>query len=94
VILNILIVGLFLPSIEATKLAFIRAILREEKKALKSADIVVIEIPNYSEISVKNLYEDALKDPVVAKYLPSKEMCSNKLPERSFFFGILASVRT
>jgi hypothetical protein len=30
-------------------------------------------VPNYPEISVKNLYEDALGDPVLQKYLPSKE---------------------
>jgi hypothetical protein len=32
-----------------------------------------MDIPNYPEISVKNLYEDALKDPVLEKYLPSKQ---------------------
>ena len=32
-----------------------------------------MEVPNYQEISVKNLYEDALADPELAKYLPSKE---------------------
>ena len=58
---------------DETKLAFMRAILREEKKALKSAELVVIEVPIYAEISVKNLYEDAMEDPEVAQYLPSKE---------------------
>ena len=32
-----------------------------------------MEVPNYPEISVKNLYEDALKDPALVKYLPTKE---------------------
>ena len=31
-----------------------------------------MEVPNYQEISVKNLYEDALTDPELGKYLPSK----------------------
>ena len=31
-----------------------------------------MEVPNYQEISVKNLYEDALTDPELVKYLPSK----------------------
>jgi hypothetical protein len=30
-------------------------------------------IPAYAEISVKNMYEDALKDPELEPYLPSKE---------------------
>ena len=58
---------------DGTKLDFMRAILREEKKALKSAELVVIEVPIYAEISVNNLYEDAMEDPEVAQYLSSKE---------------------
>ena len=42
---------------------------------------------------MKNLYEDAMLDPVLAKYLPTKEQLSNKLPEREFFFGILCTLR-
>ena len=42
---------------------------------------------------MKNLYEDAMKDPVLTKYLPTKEQLSNKLPEREFFFGILCTLR-
>ena len=30
-----------------------------------------MEVPCYQEISVKNLYEDAIKDEVLSKYLPS-----------------------
>lgn len=42
---------------------------------------------------MKNLYEDAMKDVVLQKYLPSKEQLSGKLPERDFFFGILCTLR-
>ncbi len=42
---------------------------------------------------MKNLYPDAMKDPVLSKYLPSKEQVSNKLPERDFFFGVLCTLR-
>jgi len=40
-----------------------------------------LEIPSYEEISVKSLYPDAMADPVLSRYLPSKEQVSNKLPE-------------
>lgn len=50
-------------------------------------------IPNYKEISVKNLYEDAMLDPVLSKYLPSKEQLSGKLPEREFFFGVMSTLK-
>ena len=51
------------------------------------------EVPHYQEISVKNLYEDALKDELLVKYLPSKEQLSGRLPERDFFFGVLCTLR-
>ena len=52
-----------------------------------------MEVTNYPEISVKNLYEDALKDSALVKYLPTKEQLSGKLPERGFFFGVLYTRR-
>ena len=50
-------------------------------------------VPNYPEISVKNLYEDAMKDPQTSLYLPTREQLSGKLPERTFFFGILCTLK-
>jgi hypothetical protein len=76
-----------------TKISFMRDILKEEKLALKQNEVVHMEIPNYQEISVKNLYADAISDQELAKYLPSKEQLSGKLPERDFFFGILCTLR-
>ena len=52
-----------------------------------------MEVPAYQEISVKNMYADALKDDLLVKYLPSKEQLSGRLPEREFFFGILCTLR-
>lgn len=58
--------GLFLPTMEGTKISFLRAILCDEKKAFKTNEINFMEIPNYPEISVTNLYEDAMLDMEVA----------------------------
>ena len=52
-----------------------------------------MEVPCYQEISVKNLYGDAMKDELLAKYLPTKEQLSGRLPERGFFFGLLCTLR-
>jgi hypothetical protein len=52
-----------------------------------------MEVPNYPEISVKSLYDDALTDEDLAKYLPTRKQLSNKLPERDFFFGVLCTLR-
>ncbi len=78
---------------EGTKVSFLRSILCEEKKAFKNKEVKLIEVPNYPEISVTNLYDDAMQDEEVAAYLPTKKQLSNKLPERNFFFGILGTLR-
>ena len=70
-----------------------RDIFAEKKLHLKQNEVIRLDIPAYQEISVKNLYEDALKDPMLSKYLPTKEQLSNKLPEREFFFGVLFTMR-
>lgn len=60
------VVGLFLPSMDGTKIAFLRAILCEEKKAFKNHEVRIMDVPNYPEISVTNLYDDAMGDDEVA----------------------------
>jgi hypothetical protein len=58
---------------KATKLSFIRDILSDKKLHLKQNEVIRLDIPNYQELSVKNLYEDAMRDPMLSKYLPNKD---------------------
>jgi hypothetical protein len=78
---------------QGTRLSFMRDILSETKLHLKQNEVIQFDIPNYQELSVKNLYKDALGDPLLVKYLPSPEQLSGKLPERDFFFGILCTLK-
>ena len=87
------IVNVFLPSMQGTKVGFMRDILSDTKLFLKQNDVNRMEVPCYQEISVKNLYEDAMKDELLVKYLPTKEQLSGRLPERGFFFGLLCTLR-
>jgi hypothetical protein len=50
-----------------------RDVLSGVKLTLKQNEVNHMTVPNYSEISVKNLYDDAMGDPVVQNYLPSKQ---------------------
>ena len=84
---------MFLPFIQGTSLDFLREILRDSKLYLKTEEVIHLDIPSYTEILVKNMYEDAMKDEVLQKYLPSKRQLSNKLPERAFFFGVVSTLR-
>ena len=52
-----------------------------------------MNVPNYQELSVKNLYDDAMADPLLSMYLPTREQLSGKLPERDFFFGVLTTLK-
>jgi len=76
-----------------TKVGFMRDILSDRKLHLKQNEVIRLEIPAYEEISVKNLYPDAMQDPVLSRYLPTKKQLSNKLPKRDFFFGVLCTLR-
>ena len=55
--------------------------------------MIRLDIPNYQELSVKNLYEDAMTDQVLCQYLPNKDQLSNKLPEREFFLGVMCTLK-
>jgi hypothetical protein len=90
--LNFLLVKVFLPSIHGTKLGFMRDILSDAKMFLRQNEVNHMEVPCYYEISVKNLYEDAMKDKLLVKYLTTKEQLSGRLPERDLFFGLLSSL--
>jgi len=87
------IANVFLPSQKGTKLGFMRDILSETKLFLRSNEVNRMKVPLYQEISVKNLYADAMGDPVLKKYLPEPDQRSGKLPERDFFFGILCTLK-
>ena len=67
--INLILVNVFMPSMKGTKLSFMRDILSEKKLHLKQNEVIRLEIPAYQEISVKNLYDDAIRDPVLSMYL-------------------------
>jgi hypothetical protein len=58
---------------DGCKISFMKAIMCNEKRALRSEQIKHMEIPNYPEISVKNLYDDVMGDPEVLLYLPTRK---------------------
>ena len=55
-----IVVNVFLPTMKGTKLSFMRDVLAEKKLHLKLNDVIRLDIPGYQELSVKNLYEDAM----------------------------------
>ena len=82
-----------MPSLKTIKLVFLRAIFCNKKKALRQTNVHSMVVPHYEELSVKNLYADAMRDELVKDYLPELEQNSNRYPERDFFFGVLGTLR-
>ena len=64
-----------------------------KNKVLKQTQVQHMVVPKYEELSVKNLYKDALQDPEISPYLPSSEQSAKKLPERDFFFNIIGTIK-
>ena len=48
------------------KLFFLKAILSDQKKAINNSELKTVDVPNYAEISMKSMYEDAIRDPTVS----------------------------
>ena len=76
-----------------TKVSFMKTILSDAKLYLGQNEVNRMEVPCYQEISVKNLYEDAMKKELLARYLPTKVQLFGRLPELEFFFGLLCTLR-
>lgn len=64
---------MYLPSIKGTKVGFMRDILSEKKSFLRANEVNHMKVPLYQEISVKNMYDDAMQDPILKKYLPEPD---------------------
>ena len=47
--------------------------LSEAKLFLRTNEVNHMKVPLFQEISVKNLYHDAMSDPVLKKYLPDPD---------------------
>ena len=56
-------INAFLPTMKGTKLRFMRDILADKNLHLKLNEVIRLDIPAYKYLSVKRLYEDAMKDP-------------------------------
>ena len=71
--------------------AWLRQILKGEKKLMKASEVKVCNPPKYDEISVLNLYEPCLELDGMSDYFPDKypkgRMCC-----REYFFTILSTL--
>ena len=67
---------------------FIKAVFAGQKQLLRKADVVTVQVPQYEELSVKNIYPSMRKDPDFQQYFPDKYP-KGKAPPREYFFNVL-----
>ena len=51
-------------------------------------DVSIVQVPDYDELSVKNIWPIMQKDPKFMKYFPDK-LPKGRQPSRDYFFNIL-----
>jgi hypothetical protein len=60
----------YLPPFKYVTKDFLRDVLQNKKKLLTMGEIKPINIPNYDELSVKNLFKEVSEDPMLKDYFP------------------------
>jgi hypothetical protein len=81
-------VQLYCPPIQSMNKDFIKMILADKKKLMPRSQLRPIVVPNFDELSVKNLWNDVREDPELSEFFWHTDK-PNKLPPREFFFNIV-----
>ena len=74
-----------------SRIDFLRQVLTEEKELMKLEDIKMVQVPNYDELSVKNLWPHMQKIDAFMKFFPDK-IPKGRLPSREYFFNIMNTI--
>ena len=81
-----------MPSLKACRLQHVQDILSGKKKHLLQKDTPSRKVPLWSELAVKNMYDQIIKlHPDVLEYLPDLQGSdgNTRFPEREFFYKVL-----
>jgi hypothetical protein len=88
IMMHVPIVQLYCPPIQSMNKDFLKQILADKKKLIPRTQLRPIVVPNYDELSVKNLWNDVREDPELNVFFWHTEK-PNKLPPREFFFNVV-----
>ena len=72
--------------------AWLKQVLKGEKRLLKARDVHKCNPPRYDEVSVTALYEYCMKLPDMAQYFPDAYP-KGRGCNREYFFSVLATVQ-
>ena len=72
---------------------FLRQVLTEEKELLPLSAVKLVTVPNYDELSVKNMWPHMRKIDEFMKFFPDN-IPKGRLPAREYFFNIMNTINT
>jgi hypothetical protein len=82
---------MYLPSIDRMNKDFLRDVFAGKKHLIPRDQLRPISVPEYDELSVKNLWQEVLQDKELCSYFPSS-ISEKNLPPREFFFNVINTV--
>ena len=82
----------YLPDETVVTKDFLKAVLAGRKQLFKKSEIKEIAVPNYEELSVKNLFPMFTKDANFMSFFPDK-FPKGKGPPRKYFFDVLNTLQ-
>ncbi len=83
---------MYLPSIDRMNKDFLRDFFSGKKHLIPRDQLRPIAVPEYYELSVKNLWQEVMQDKELSPYFPSN-ISEKNLPPREFFFNVLNTVQ-
>ena len=89
--LILLIVRYYVPPKSQFTKDFIKDLLANKKSLLKMADIKMIVVPQYQELSVCKIWEQVKDDEEFKKFF-CDSYADGKYPDRNYFYNILNTI--
>lgn len=86
--INYNIVQLYLPKVDRVNKDFLKDVFAGRKHLIPLSQIRPIKVPDYDELSVKNLWPEVKEDKELSIYFPN-DFGDKNLPPREFFFNII-----
>ena len=85
--------GKFVSLISNLATDFLRQVLTEEKELMPLSAVKLVTVPNYDELSVKNLWPHMQEIEEFTRFFPDK-IPKGRLPSREYFFNVMNTVNT
>ena len=80
-----------MPKKNSCNLAFLQDLAEGKKKYLLRRNVPQFSVPQWPELATKRLLPGVLADRDLKDYFPNYG--NNKVPDRSFFWGVLAAIK-